>query len=148
MKGRGEFPNLNQKLPDGVKPNGKSYKVMVVEDKEFERKQIVQILESERYEVAATAANGSEALVKFGKIEGGIDVLTTDLDMPILDGYALVYELNQKPNKPLIIFISEDTTKGVMTDLITMGIADFILKPINRRTLLERVKAAMVKAKI
>lgn len=148
MKGRGEFPNLNQKRADGFKANGKSYRVMVVEDNEFQRKLIVQILESEGYEVVATATNGSEAIQKFNKIEGGVDLLTTDLDMPILDGYALLYELNQKPNKPLVVFISEDTTKGVMTDLITMGIGDFILKPIQRRTLLDRVKAAMNKKSI
>jgi len=145
MKGKGGFPTLNQKRPDGIKPSGLPYKVMVVEDKEFIRKQIVQILESEGYEVVATASNGQEALAKFEKIDGRLDVMTTNLDMPILDGYALVYEMSQKTNRPLIIFISEDTTKGVMKDLISMGIGDFILKPINRRVLLERIRASIMK---
>ena len=65
--------------------------------------------------------------------------------MPMLDGYALMYELNQRPNKPVVVFISEDTTKGVMQDLIGMGIGDFILKPINRRVLLERIRAVVKK---
>ena len=148
MKGRGDFPNLNQKIPHGIKPNGIPYKMMIVEKNEFQRKLLVQIFESEGYEVVATASNGKEALDKFSKIDGRVDIVTTDLDMPELDGYALLYELNQKPSKPLVVFISEDTTKGVMTDLIGMGIADYILKPIQRRTVLERVKAAMNKAKI
>jgi len=118
---------------------------MIVEDKEFQRKQIVQILESEGYEIVATASNGQEALNKFDKLENPLDLLTTTLDMPILDGYALMYELNQKPNKPVIVFISEETTKGVMQDLISMGIGDYILKPINRRVLLERIKAVVTK---
>lgn len=44
-----------------------------------------------------------------------------------------------------MVFISEDTTKGVMQDLISMGIADFILKPINRRVVLERLKKVLLK---
>jgi len=145
MKGKGEFPTLNQKTPHGIRDNGTKYTVMVVEDKEFQRKQIAQILESEGYDIVATAGDGQEAITKYDKLGGSVDIVTTNLDMPILDGYALLYELNQKSNKPLIVFISDDTTKGVMKDLISMGIADFILKPINRRILLERIHMAVEK---
>ncbi|HOW84234.1 MAG TPA: response regulator [Spirochaetota bacterium] len=145
MKTPDSFPSINTKRPDGLRPNGRPYRLMIVEDKEFQRKQIVQILESEGYEIVATASNGQEALNKFDKLENPLDLLTTTLDMPILDGYALMYELNQKPNKPVIVFISEETTKGVMQDLISMGIGDYILKPINRRVLLERIKAVVTK---
>ena len=145
MKSKESFPNLNAKRPDGIRPNGRPYKLMVVEDKEFQRKQLVQIFESEGYEVVETAENGKQALNKFDKLPVPIDIMTTSLDMPILDGYALLHELNQKPNKPLVIFISDDTTKGVMQDLISMGIGDFILKPIQRKTVLDRVKGCLSK---
>ena len=135
-----DFPNLNIKEPDGIAPGGKPYTVMVVDGKEFQRKQIVQILESEKYNVIETASNGKEALEKYDKRRGKIDLKTTDLDMPILDGYALLYELKQRNNKSLVVFISEETTKGVMQDLIVMGVKDYILKPVNRRLILERVK--------
>lgn len=145
MKGRGDFPSLNTKQPDGLKPGGRPYKVMVVENKDFIRKQLVQIFESESYNVVATAANGQEALDKLRKIEGRIDLITTTLDMPILDGYALMHELAKIPNRPLVVFVSEETTKGVMADIIKLGVSDFILKPIDRRTLLYRVKNVLLK---
>ena len=146
MKGRGDFPSLNAKPPDGLKPGGRPYRVMVVECKEFLRKQIVQIFESESYQVVATAANGQEALNKLSKIEGRIDLLTTTLDMPVMDGYTLMYELANLPNRPTsVVFISEETTKGVMEDLVKLGVADYILKPIDRRLLLQRVKAVLVR---
>ncbi len=145
MKSKADFPALNQKQPDGLKSSGRPYKVMVVEDKEFQRKQIVQILESERYEIVATARNGKEALDKFDRLNGNVDLITTDLDMPVLDGYAMLFELNNRQKKPLVVFISDETTKGVMQDLINLGIGDFILKPILRKTVLDRVKAALVK---
>ena len=86
-----------------------------------------------------------EALEKVEKHKGKIDLITTELDMPIIDGYAMLYELKQKGNMPLVVFISEDTTKGVMQDLISMGAKDFILKPVNRRLILERVKNVLTR---
>lgn len=140
-----DFPNLNTKEPDGIKPNGSSYKLMVIDSKDFHKKQIVQIFESERYQVVETASNGKEALEKIEKYKGKIDLITTELDMPVIDGYSMIYELKQKGNMPLVVFISDDTTKGVMQDLVSMGARDFILKPINRRVILERVKNVIKK---
>jgi CheY-like chemotaxis protein len=118
---------------------------MVVEDKEFQRKQIVQILESEGYEVVASAGNGNEALQLYDKYSRDLDIITTDLDMPGLDGYALLYELMQKKPKAGIVFISEDTSKTIIADLLSMGAADFILKPIQRGVILERIKQVLKK---
>ena len=140
MRSRHDFPDLNVKAPDGIKPGGKSYKVIVVENKDFQRKQIVQILESEKYNVVAQASNGQEALELYEEYKKDLDLITTTLDMPVLDGYAFLYELAKKNPKTKIAFISEDTTKGVIEDLLKMGAADFILKPINRLTILNRIK--------
>ncbi|MGQ9842532.1 MAG: response regulator [Spirochaetota bacterium] len=145
MKSQHDFPAINPKKPDGIKPNGIPFKVMVVEDKEFHRKQIIQILESEGYEVIAAVTNGAEALKLYDSLAADLDLITTDLDMPKLDGYAMMYELSQKKPKAKIVFISDETTKGVLADLLKMGAADFILKPIQRGTILERVKAALQK---
>ncbi len=148
MKGRGEFPSLNTKTPDGLRPGGRPYKLVVIENKDFQRKQLVQLFESESYMVVATASNGQEALDKMSKIEGKIDLVTTTLDMPIMDGYAFMHELLKRPNRPLVVFISEETTKGVMADLIKLGVSDYILKPIDRRTVLYRVKNALQKQRL
>ncbi len=147
MKHRADFPSLSERIPDGIKPGGHPYKVMIVEDKEFQRKQMAQILESEEYEIVATAANGQEALEIIEKIGNQLDLITTNLDMPVLDGYAMMHQLQGKNIKPIIVFVSEDTTKGVMQDLISMGIVDYILKPINRRLFLERIKRALSREK-
>jgi two-component system, chemotaxis family, chemotaxis protein CheY len=148
MKGKGDFPSLNIKPPDGLRPGGRPYKVVVVENKDFQRKQLVQFFESESYMVVATAANGQEALAKMAKIEGKIDLITTSLDMPVMDGYAFMHEMSKKSNRPLVVFISEETTKGVMADLIKLGVSDYILKPIDRKTVLQRVKAVLYKHRL
>ncbi len=137
---RDDFPNLNTKSPDGLRPGGKPYRVIVAESRDFQRKLIVQILESEQYHVVAQAENGRDALNKLDALDKPVDLITTELDMPVLDGYAMLYELNQRSSRPIVVFVSEETTKGVMQDLIKMGISDYILKPIDRRVFLERLK--------
>jgi len=145
MKSKNDFPSLNSRIPDGLRANGKPYKIFVVESKDFQQKQIVQILESEKYKIVGTASNGREALDLLKKINYDVDLITTELDMPVLDGYALLYEINALDNPKPVAFISEETTGGVIKDLISMGIYDYVKKPISRRPLLERIKKILVK---
>jgi len=145
MKSSHDFPSINPKTPDGQKPSGKPYNILVVEDKDFHRKQIIQVLESEGYKIIAAVGNGQEALKFYQNHKADIDLITCDLDMPIMDGYAFLYELGNLGLKPRIVFISEETTKGVVEDLLKMGALDYILKPIQRGRILERVKLALQK---
>lgn len=145
MKSSHDFPSINRKIPDGLKPGGRPYKVMVVDHKEFHKKQLISVLESESYEIVATASNGEEALQVYDQHKKDLDLITTSLDMPVLDGYAFLYELSKKNPKAKIVFISEDTTKGVVQDLLDMGAADFILKPIERVRILQRLKMVLNK---
>lgn len=143
MKSTHDFPNLNPKNPDGLKPSGKPYQLIVVEDKDFHRKQLIQILESEGYKILGAFQNGKEALSFYEKNRNDVDLITTNLDMPVMDGYSFLFELSQKELKAKLVFISEETTKGVVQDLLKMGAADFILKPIQRGRVLERIKLAL-----
>ncbi len=58
----------------------------------------------------------------------------------------MLYEITQKKPRARIVFISDETTKTVLADLLKMGAADFILKPIQRGRLLERIKMVLNRA--
>ena len=82
----------------------------------------------------------------YDKFGDKIDLIVTDLDMPILDGYALLFELKKNRNsKTKIVFVSDETTKGVLQDILQMGASDFILKPVQRTRILERIKIVLSK---
>ncbi len=51
MKTKSDFPELNKRVPVGVKPDGTPYKVLIVDDSMFVKKQLSQILTSEGFEV-------------------------------------------------------------------------------------------------
>lgn len=145
MKSKHDFPSLNSKPPEGLKPDGTPYKIIVADEHDFSRKQIKQILESEGYDIVGEAKNGQEALNILDNYPEKIDLITTELDMPVLDGYALLFEMQNREKSPKIAFISKETTKGVLKDLLQMGASDYILKPIQRTRLLERIKLVVRK---
>ena len=75
MKTNSDFPSINTKSPDGMSPSGQPYKVLVVDDSMFVRKQISQILTSEGFEVVAQACDGAEGLEMYKENHPNIDIV-------------------------------------------------------------------------
>ena len=83
---KSEYPNINDRIPDGRKPDGGCFRVLIVDDSMFVTKQLSQILVSEDYEVVGTAENGEQALEKYKELYPNVDLVTMDITMPKMDG--------------------------------------------------------------
>lgn len=106
-------------------------KVLVVDDSAFMRKIISDILSSdETIEVVGTAKNGKDALDKIFILNP--DVITLDVEMPIMDGITALKEIMKKFKKPVVMF-SSLTKQGAEATLkaLEYGAVDFITKPTN-----------------
>ncbi|TAH63180.1 MAG: chemotaxis response regulator protein-glutamate methylesterase [Gottschalkiaceae bacterium] len=126
-------------------------KVMVVDDSAFMRKIVSDILkEDEEIEIIETARNGQDALEKLKKINP--DVITLDIEMPIMDGITTLKEIINKYNIP-VVMLSSLTVEGADATLkaLEIGAVDFIPKPTNifglnkkeeKNKLIEKVKVA------
>ncbi|WP_053219650.1 protein-glutamate methylesterase/protein-glutamine glutaminase [Virgibacillus senegalensis] len=107
----------------------KPIRVMVVDDSAFMRKMIGDILHSDsRLQVAGTARNGQDALDKLPKLD--IDVITMDIEMPVLDGISTLKRIMEKQAVP-VVMLSSLTTRGADSTMEAMdiGAVDFIAKP-------------------
>lgn len=103
--------------------------MLIVDDSAFMRKVISDILNGDpNIEVMGTARNGEEALKK---IEMSIpDVVTMDVEMPVLDGISALREIMQRFPIPVIMLSSltqEGTTETIKA--LELGAFDFIRKP-------------------
>jgi len=78
------------------------------------------------------ATNGQEAFEIFKKED--IDLIITDINMPIMDGIQLIKSVRQYTEKePSVVVISAHDESKLLTTLINMGINSFINKPVDKQ---------------
>lgn len=106
-------------------------KVLVVDDSLFFRKRLTEIFNSDiLIEVIGTASNGAEAIEKALKIEP--DVITMDIEMPVMDGITAVREIMKKKPTSILMFSSMTLDGAQATlDALEAGALDFLPKVFN-----------------
>ncbi len=106
-------------------------KVLIVDDSAFMRKVLSDIIEAEdSLTVVGTATDGRDALNKIGVLNP--DVITLDVEMPVMDGINCLKEIMKRHSKP-VIMISSGTSYGADLTIKSLdeGAIDFIAKPKN-----------------
>ena len=139
MKSNADFPNLNAKPPDGLSPEGKPYTILVVDDSIFVKKQLSQILTSEKIDVVATAGDGEEAVEMYKEHHPNVDLVTMDITMPRLDGISALEQIIEFDKDARIIMISALGKQELVKKSLLLGAKNYIIKPLDRKKVLERV---------
>ncbi len=123
---------------ESIEPTEKT--VLVVEDNEAVLKYMKNAL-SKQYHVI-TAVDGLDAYKEV--ISKKPHVVLTDMEMPKLDGFGLLYALQSVPETKQIpvILIAGISSIAAEEQAFEKGFFDFITKPIKETTLLTRVKRA------
>ena len=121
------------------------FNVLIVEDDKNIRKLMEIKLKAEGYNTS-TACDGLDALDKVGKSH--YDILIVDAMMPKMNGYEFLSEIKSLDmNIPSIMVTAkgdiEDKAKG-----FTVGVDDYMVKPIDFKELSLRIKAVLRRAKI
>lgn len=115
-------------------------KVLVVDDSEFMRRVLRNILEGGGHKVRE-ARNAQEALDIFKK--EGADVITMDIVMPETDGIETVKRLRDADPKVRIIMVSALGHQKTVMRALEAGAMDFIMKPFTSDDVLESVRAVL-----
>jgi two-component system, chemotaxis family, chemotaxis protein CheY len=139
MKANSDFPTLNAKRPDGLSPEGTAYNVLIVDDSIFVKKQLSQILSSEQFNVIDTAGDGEEAIEKYKEHYPKIDIVTMDITMPKLDGITALEKIIEFDKNARVIMISALGKQELVKKSLLLGAKNYIIKPLDRKKVLERV---------
>ncbi|CAG8998366.1 MAG: Protein-glutamate methylesterase/protein-glutamine glutaminase 1 [Candidatus Celerinatantimonas neptuna] len=105
-----------------------SVKVLVVDDSSFFRRRVSEILNAESsLEVIGTAKDGREAIDMTIQLKP--DVITMDVEMPVLDGISAVREIMKRLPTPILMFssLTHEGAKATL-DALDAGALDFIPK--------------------
>ncbi|MGR6862121.1 protein-glutamate methylesterase/protein-glutamine glutaminase [Aliivibrio salmonicida] len=103
-------------------------KVLVVDDSSFFRRRVSEIINSDpRLEVIDVAVNGKEAVEKALSLKP--DVITMDIEMPVMDGISAVREIMKVCPTPTLMFssLTHDGAKATL-DALDAGALDFLPK--------------------
>jgi two-component system chemotaxis response regulator CheY len=114
--------------------------VLVVDDSEFMRRVLKNILEGGGHKVRE-AKNAEEALDLFKRF--GADVITMDIVMPDTDGIETVKRLKEADQKVKIIMVSALGHQKTVMRALEAGAMDFIMKPFTSDDVLESVNAVL-----
>jgi serine/threonine-protein kinase PpkA len=117
---------------------------LIVDDEDSIRKNIERLLSLEGFQVA-TAPNGSHALVLAKSMLP--DILVTDVNMPGMDGFALVEAVRAMPelSGTAIIMLTAVEDRANMRRGMSSGADDYITKPFRREELLDAIDAQLRK---
>lgn len=115
-------------------------RILVVDDSEFMRRVLRNILEGGGHKVLE-ARNADEALRIF-KGEGA-DIITMDIVMPETDGIETVKRLKDADENVKIIMISALGHQKTVMRALEAGALDFIMKPFTADDVLESVNAVL-----
>lgn len=107
--------------------------VLLVEDNEINQELVVELLSSNGI-LVETAYNGQEALDLLHTNK--FDLVLMDCQMPVMDGYETTRQIRQQEafNHLPVIAMTANAMKGDREKVLSIGMNDYIAKPINPDT--------------
>ena len=120
-------------------------RVMLVDDSVSIRKFVGQMLEKAGFRVI-TAVDGQDALQQL--LDQSIDVIVTDLEMPRVNGYALIEDLRRRATTrevPVIVLTTRAGDKHVRLAQ-RLGVRHYVAKPVDEQSFVQLVRSAVTTA--
>jgi two-component system, chemotaxis family, chemotaxis protein CheY len=113
--------------------------IMIVDDAVSIRGLASMTLENSGYKVIE-AHDGQDALEKISHQK--VDMIITDLNMPVMDGITLIKELKANPGYKFIpiVVLTKESEPDKKTEAQTAGAKAWIPKPFKTKTILDVVK--------
>ena len=119
--------------------------ILLVDDSVSVRKFVGGMLERAGFRVVA-ARDGAEALQRLA--ERSVDVVVTDLEMPRLNGYELIRDLNRGPatrDLPVVVLTTRAGAKHVNLAR-ELGVQHYVAKPVDEASFVQLIESLAVPA--
>ena len=120
-------------------------KILIVED-DIKLNQIIASFLIENGFQVESSFNGEEALIKMA--EGMIDLVVSDIMMPIMDGFELATLVRQEDKIIPILFLTAREDMMAKQRGFRLGIDDYLVKPVDMDELILHIQALLRRANI
>jgi two-component system, chemotaxis family, chemotaxis protein CheY len=115
-----------------------SYRILIVDDSDFSRNTISEMLKSDRYNIIGEAASAKEAINILRDRRANIVIV--DVVMPEISGIELTNKIIDNFKDTYVIVISSLGQENIILDAIGAGASDFIQKPFTKETLINSIE--------
>lgn len=116
-------------------------RILVVDDAQFMRMMLKNILSGAGYEIIGEGENGVQAIEKYKDLKP--DLVVMDMIMPEMGGIDAVREIVKLDPGARVLMCSAMGQQALVVEAIQVGARDFIVKPFQPAGVLEAVAKAL-----
>jgi len=117
-------------------------RILVVEDNDFVRMQIVKFLKDDDasdYDITE-AADGQAALNAMGD---DIDIAIVDVRMEPIDGFEFIRHIRGDARKTAVILVTGDNNPDILSESAKWDVAAVLMKPVQKDRLIKTVSRTL-----
>lgn len=112
-------------------------KILVVEDNDFVRMQIVRYLSDAGHEI--TEASHGDQAIDVMKTQA-IDMAIVDVRMEPVDGFGFIKSIRGMDMDTPVILVTGDNNPDLLDQARTWGVGSVLIKPVQKERLLKAVE--------
>jgi two-component system chemotaxis response regulator CheY len=116
-------------------------KILVVDDSATMRRIVLRGLSDMGYTEFVEAENGQAAMTAVEK--GGIGLIITDWNMPVMSGLEFVTELRANNHDMPVLMVTTNASNQDVFQALKAGVNNYVVKPFTPDTLKEKVLAVL-----
>jgi DNA-binding NarL/FixJ family response regulator len=131
--------NIQQELSGNI--SNSDVKIAIVDDSDFSRQALAQILQAEGFNIIVSAKNATSA---YAQLEANpCHICLLDIVMADISGLDLAKEIRNNFSDTQVIVMSSLQSETVVIDSIAAGAIDYLQKPFTKEDLLKSIYAAI-----
>lgn len=119
----------------------KMAKVLIIDDANFMRITLANIVTKANHVVVGEGQTGMEAITLYQKLRP--DIVTMDITMPGMSGIEAVKEIIKQFPDAKIIMCSAMSQQKMIVEAIEAGAKDFIIKPFEESRVIEAISRVL-----
>ncbi|KAI1739984.1 hypothetical protein F4680DRAFT_420877 [Xylaria scruposa] len=114
-------------------------RILAAEDNLINQKVLIRMLHTFRFSQIDVVGNGAEAVSMLNDSSDMYDLILMDISMPVMDGFEATAKLRESGVKLPIVAMTAYALAGDMEKVLKNGMDDYIVKPIDRNVLLQKL---------
>ncbi len=126
-------------MSESSRPTGT---ILVVEDNDFIRMQLLKFLSEEGYSVIE-ARSGKQALDLYAP---HVTAIVSDVRMEPIGGFELIRKIRAGGSKTPTILVTSDQDPDMLSEATKLGVVGILMKPVQKARLIQMVSRAITTA--